>query len=342
MSENDRVRFKLKKIALLALKIGFGGSLAYYLAQLLDLEYASSAGTICLLTLQTTKWETLKLSLRRLFTFFLTFGTCMLLCVFIPVSWFDYGVYLFLLVFSCETMGWRSAISVNAVTAAHLLAERNFSYEFMMNELLLVIIGVSIAIFLNLFHINKHHEAVMIKNMRCVEERMELILKEMAGYLRNQSMGQDVWKDITDLRSDLFRFVDEAQEYQNNTFVSHPEYYINYFEMRKTQCLVLHNLHSEMRRLRNLPKQAETVADYIEHLSEFVKEHNDPQLQINQLEHILTDMKKQPLPESREEFESRAMLYHVLMDIEDFLILKRRFIANMDEKQKKIYWKDKE
>lgn len=342
MNESDKVKFKMKKIALLALKIGFGGSLAYYLAQLLDLEYASSAGTICLLTLQTTKWETLKLSTRRLFTFFLTFGTCMLLSVLIPVSWFDYGMFLFSLVFFCETMGWRSAISVNAVTAAHLLAERDFSYEFMMNELLLVIIGVTIAILLNLFHINKHHETLMIKNMRWVEERMQLILKEMAGYLRNQSMGKEVWKDIADLRKDLFRFVDEAQEYQNNTFVSHPEYYINYFEMRKTQCLVLHNLHSEMRRLRNLPKQAETVADYMDHLSEYIHEHNDPQTLINQLEQILKDMKAQPLPESREEFESRAMLYHVLMDMEDFLILKRRFISNVDEKQKKIYWKGKE
>lgn len=337
---DDRLRLKLKKIALMALKIGLGGSLAYFIAQSLDLAYAASAGTICLLTLQTTKWDTLKLTGRRLFTFFLTFGVCMVLYYCIRTTWFDYGIYLFMLVFFCETLGWRNAISVNAVTAAHLLSERDFSYEFMMNEFLLVIIGVSIAIILNLFHINNTHKGEIVKSMRQTEDRMQMILKEMAAYLRNKPMGKEVWKDISDLRNDLFKLVDEAQEYQNNTFVSHPEYYINYFEMRKTQCIVLHNLHSEMRRLRNIPVQAEIVADFIEDLAEGMSEKTDPQEKINQLENIIREMKEQPLPGSREEFESRAMLYHVLMDIEDFLILKKRFISSVDEKQQKIYWQE--
>ncbi len=339
---DDKTKFKMRKIALLALKIGIGGSLAYYLATMLSLEYAASAGTICLLTLQTTKWETLRLSGRRLFSFFVTFSTCMLLAVVIPASWIDYGIYLFLLVFCCETIGWRSAISVNAVTAAHLLAERDFSYDFMVNELLLVIIGVSIAIILNLFHINKYHQSEMIKAMRRVEEEMQTILIEMAGYLRNQSIGQNVWNDISDLRKELYELVDWAQEYQNNTFVSHPEYYINYFEMRKAQCIVLLNLHSEMRRLRHLPIQAEIVADYIDDLSRYVREKNEPQKQIDELEAILENMKGQPLPTSRQEFESRAMLYHVLMDVEDFLKLKKNFVSSIDEIQYRIYWEENE
>lgn len=36
-------------------------------------------------------------------------------------------------------------------------------------------------------------------------------------------------------------------------------------------------------------------------------------------------MKQQPLPKDREEFESRAILYHVLLDLEDFLLAKQRF-----------------
>ena len=67
----DRTIFKLKKVLVLALKIGIGGSLSYYLAdQILHLEFASSAGIVTLLTLQTTKWDTFKLAIRRIFTFF--------------------------------------------------------------------------------------------------------------------------------------------------------------------------------------------------------------------------------------------------------------------------------
>ena len=104
--------------------------------------------------------------------------------------------------------------------------------------------------------------------------------------------------------------------------------------------MVLYNLHSEMRRLRNIPTQAEIVADFVEDLADGMSEKTDPQAKINQLEKILREMKAQPLPESREEFESRAMLYHVLMDVEDFLILKKRFVSSVDETQQKIYWNE--
>ncbi len=338
---NDKKRFKLRKIALLALKIGIGGSFAYYLATILGLQYAASAGTICLLTLQTTKLETLKLSSRRLLSFFMTFVGCMFLVIVIPVSWVDYGIYLFLLVFMCEIVGWRSVISVNAVLAAHMFAEKNFSFEFLVNEFLLVVIGVSVAIVLNLFHINKYHQSEMIKAIQKAEKGMQMILLETAGYLRNQSMGENVWRDILELQKELDELIEWAHEYQSNTFLSHPEYYVNYFEMRKGQCLVLYNLHSEMNRFRHISMQAEMVADYIEQLTKHVHEKNEPQKQIDELEMILNEMKEQPLPESREEFESRAMLYHILMDIEDFLILKKRFVLSINDKQYKIYWEEK-
>lgn len=329
---------KVKKITLLALKIGVGGSVAYYLAELMHLQFASSAGIVALLTLQQTKLDTIKLSIRRVVSFLATYGVCMLLCFAIRQPWLDYGVYLFLLVFMCEWMGWRAAVSVNAVIAVHFLSTRDFSYEMLMNEMYIVLIGVVVAIILNLFHINETHEAHMIYGMREVEERMRMILRELAGYLRHQKMGESVWKDIHALREDLFKYVDEAQEYQNNTFVTHPEYYINYFEMRESQCLVLDNLHAEMNRLLNLPVQAEQVADFVEYISECVTEKNDPQKQINELVNMLHEMQNESLPVTREEFESRAMLYHVLMDVEDFLILKKRFVSSLNKQQYEIYW----
>jgi len=55
---------------------------------------------------------------------------------------------------------------------------------------------------------------------------------------------------------------------------------------------------------------------------------------LERLYSILAHMKEQELPKSRDEFESRAILYHVLMDMEDFLLIKKRFVDNLDEKYK--------
>lgn len=332
-------KYEIGKILLLALKIGLGGSAAYYVAELLHLEFASSAGIIALLTLQTTKWETFRLSLRRVITFFVTFGMCWILFHVVHTSWLDYGIYLFSIVLMCEFLGWRSTLSVNAVIAVHFLSTQNFSYDFMINELLLVIIGITVAILLNLFHINGVQEQSIIKSMRHVEHQMKQILMEMSGYLQHQSMGDHVWEDITKLEKELEKYLDLAHEYQNNTFVSHPEYYINYFRMRREQCGALLNLHKEMQRISNLPKQAEIVSEYILDMCEHVTEMNDPQKQISQLEEVTDNIKKQSLPANGEEFESGALLYHVLMELEDFLLYKKRFVESIDEEQFKVYWK---
>lgn len=53
---------RYRKIILLSLKIGIGSSLSLYTAQELGLNYAVSAGTVTLLSLMNSKWETIRLS----------------------------------------------------------------------------------------------------------------------------------------------------------------------------------------------------------------------------------------------------------------------------------------
>ena len=174
--------------------------------------------------------------------------------------------------------------------------------------------------------------------MRYAEQELKRILEKLAAYLFNETIEGNVWDDIIKLENDLETYTDMAYEYQNNTFQSHPSYYIHYFEMRTKQCNVLHNLHYQMKRIRSLSKQAQIVGKYIIYLKDYVEERNDPVKQIHKLEQLFEDMKKEDLPKSREEFENRAKLYHILMDLEEFLVFKRRFIESLDERQKKIYW----
>lgn len=373
---------KKRKMLLLAVKIAVGSSAAIYIAQLLALEYAISAGTITLLTLLTTKWETVRLSAFRLVTFAVTIPLAWASFAHIKSMWIGYGVFIFCVVLFAEVMGWRATISVNSVIGAHLLTSRDFGMAFVENEFLLVLIGVVIAFLLNLFQNNDRNEKDIIANMRYTEERLQQILRRFAQYLsqeeipgaadRGENMGTagsarqseqeqsaagsgsrrkirqggplpsgNLWDDIILLEKELQGFVLEAYEYQENTFHSHPVYYIDYFEMRSDQCHVLHNLHYEVKKIRYIPKQARVVAEYMLYLADYVVERNVPSAQMEKLEGIFRDMKKEELPKSREEFENRAILYHILMDMEEFLVYKQRFVRSLDERQKKLYWKEK-
>ena len=330
---------QMKRVLLQAIKIAVGSSIAIYIAHMLGLEYEASAGSITLLTLVTTKWETVKLSFYRMATFIIAVVLAALTFGHMESSWLAYGIYVFLIVAISHGLGWSATISVNAVIGTHFLLTRDFSSEFICNEFLLVLIGITIAVALNLFYDYEGQKKDLIRYMRETENQLQMILCELAAYLHNKDMQINVWDQIIALENRLHEFIKAAYDYQDNTFQSHPGYYIDYFEMRHDQLQVLHNLHYEIKKIRKLPKQALVIADYIMYMADYVIEINHPQKQIEKLEEISEKMKTDPLPESREEFEGRALLYHILMDLEEFLVYKKRFVNGLDEKKLSIYWK---
>lgn len=331
-------RRRWKTAFLQAVKIAVGSSAAIYIAESMHLKFGASAGSIALLTIVATKWETVKLSFLRVITFVFSVALICLTISLFRSEWVAYGAFIFALVMFCEFFGWKSAISVNSVIGTHFLSTRDFSIHFILNELLLILIGISVALLLNLFHNNSGRRKEMVGNMRLTEKRLQMILGEITAYLSNMEMQRNVWEDLKGLEDDLHHFINDAYNYQNNTFSSHPGYYIDYFEMRLNQCHILHNLHHEMRKIREIPAQAGIIAEYILYMADYVVEKNAPQEQIEKLEEIFETMKKEPLPSSREEFENRAILYHILMDLEEFLIYKKKFVQGMNEEQRRRYW----
>jgi len=315
-----------RKILLLACKIALGSSLAIYTAELLHLEYSASGGIVTLLTLITTKKGTLRLSVSRLVTFAVVALITSLTFIPIKSEWIAYGLFIFLVVWICETMQWRATISVNAVIGTHFLMTRNFTPEFFLNEFLVVAIGIFYAFVLNLFHNNRGQAEAFSKEIGKIEEAMKTVLEEIAKYLSNDPSAKNVWSDLRALRILLTELLMDAREYEGNTFGEGSRYYIRYFEMRLDQCRMLENLQSEMKKIKNMPAQAKIVVEYIRYMIVYVTELNEPTPQLEYLDAIFQRMKREPLPVCREEFESRAVLYHILMDLEEFLLFKQEFV----------------
>lgn len=323
---------RIKRICKKSLKIGVGSGLAIIMAHFLGLKYEIFAGTITLLTILTTKLETIRLSLYRIITFLFSVLVCFLIFNHIGGGWIEYGVFVLIMVFFCEIMGWSATISVNAVIGAHFFTEGNFSLEFIANEFLLLLIGIGIAMILSLYSNNKGTKRRVMNDMQYVEEQIRMILNHMASYLRNKPLQGSVWDDINKLEKKIKEYIEDAYEYNNNSFSKHTEYYIDYFEMRLLQIDELHSLHYEMKKMQSMPEQAEVVAEFIDYVIECIGKMNALDMQLERLYDLLEMTKHHKLPDSREEFESQAILYHVLMDLEDFLLIKKRFVDELDKK----------
>ncbi|GAA0793673.1 aromatic acid exporter family protein [Faecalicatena orotica] len=359
MTDMENLKSKMKRIQkrdkmpaadtiVQAVRIAAGSGAAMFAASALNLEFAASAGMVTLLTILTTKWETLKLSAARIITFFMAVLLCWIIFTQVKNEGAAFGVFVFFLILASEWIGWRVTASVNAVIGTHFLAVRDFSFSFIMNEFLIILLGITIAVIVNLFQNNNLQRNKIIANMRYTEGAFQNILNELSWYLlhsenregQKEGTGADaVWEKLELLTKDLDDFIQQARVYYNNTFQPHTSYYGRYFEMREKQCEALHNLHYEMEKIKQVPRQAAVIAEYIHYLSRHVTEMNDPENQLKRLEQLSNDMKKEELPKTREEFESRAVLYHILMDLEDFLNYKRQFVERIDDTQFQIYWK---
>lgn len=117
---------KSKKIGMQALKIAIGSSLAIYIANLLGLKYSLAAGSVALLTMVTTKWKTVKLSLTRVATFVISVLMALIIFSTVDSEWLAYGIYVFFVVIIAEIIGWGATISVNALIGMHFLEVRDW------------------------------------------------------------------------------------------------------------------------------------------------------------------------------------------------------------------------
>ena len=321
-----------KRAALLAGKIALGSSLAIYTAEFLHLEFSSSAGIVTLLTLITTKKGTLKLSIARVVTFFLAAGIASVTFLQIQSEWMAYGLFAFLVSFISEMLGWRATISTNAVIGTHFLMNKDFSPEFFLNEFLLVAIGILFAFLLNMLQDIRGEKRHFAEKIHHLEQKMQGLIEEIAKYLSNQKSRRGLWRELAAIQTQLQECMEDAYEYEGNTYSEGAAYYARYFKMRLNQCRILNNLQNEMRKIKTMPRQAEVVVEYIRYMNQYVAELNEPELQLERLDEIFQQMEEEPLPTSRTEFESRAVLYHILMDLEEFLLEKQQFL----EKEGKI------
>lgn len=314
-----------RKMAIKVLKIAVGSCMAVAIAQFFELQYATSAGIVALLTVQDTRRDTIRLAAERLFSFLLS-----VLLVFVcfryigKLEWVNYGVYIFLMVHVCYFFGWQNTISVNAVMGTHYLLTPDYSLNFAANELAVITIGTTLALLMN-WRMPSNLK-ILREDIRKVEDDIQQVLRELAGYLEGKLDGTHIWLDLDQLEASIHRGLERAHEHAHNTLSEEDHYYIEYMEMRLQQCALLQAIRHRVWKIDGMPDQAKIISEYLRYLVPYVHEKNIPDRQREDLQRVFDQMKQQPLPKGREEFESRAILYHVLLDLEDFLFVKKRFV----------------
>lgn len=356
---------KIKKVNLLyVMKAGLGSALAIILADRFGLIYSPSAGIITLLTLQNTKKETIFIALKRFVSFFLAVLISYLLFTGIGYTPIVFGAFVLLFVALCILLGLKDGISMNSVLMTHFLIEQRVDLPLFLNELGLLTVGMGIGIILNLI-MPKNKEKIRNEQL-ILEEEIKTTLRGLASMLRQKDAcfiqeSTDEWNendlqkiardevvknlsdtfhevDFAKLDTQLTRLLKNAYEEADNTLLSDTRYLLSYLEMRKMQVDVLKDIKKNIDSVPVILKQSFPIATFLEHISESFHELNNVAELFAELEELKDYFRKDNLPHNREEFEFRAVLFQVLKELEYFLLLKRNFILELEEKNMKSYW----
>ncbi len=317
-------------------KIALGSAIAILLADMFGLKYSASAGIIALLTIQNTKKQTILLAFQRV----ASFGICLVLNFaiynFFGYHQLTYAAFLLLFIAIIYILGWDGVISTNAVISTHFLMEASMSMPLVINELWLTLIGTFVGVIINMYIPKKTD--IIRKDIEKIENDMKKIVENMAKYILLMDRSDYDGDLIVQLEEYLSHAHDRAIEDRENNLFKDCDYHIKYMEMRINQCGALHRIHETIHSLNYIPQQAVIVSEVMETISMGIHDKDNAIEGIRNVENIWKEMKLQPMPKTRVEFENRAKLYHICLELEYFLELKYDFVQNLTEEQISLYW----
>ncbi|MDN6518532.1 MAG: aromatic acid exporter family protein, partial [Enterococcus sp.] len=292
------------KIGLRTIKTAVAAPVALLLATGINLESASSAAIITILTVTNTKRSTAKTALNRLFS--LTLATaiaaaCFLILGFHPIT---FGLYLLVFIPLSIRLGLSEGIAVSSVLITHYLAAGEMPVSLIINEYLLMIIGVSCALAANLYMPNT--EKKIQEDQVVVEVSLKRMLEKMSAYLNQPAKEELLRQECLSLRGFVRQAQERAQEFEENHFFSGNSYYFEYFAMRRLQLKVLSDMLQILNRLDAAAEDVQELRELFEFTAQTLAEDNDGAAILEKIDEADQRYQQKKLPESRQAFEERA------------------------------------
>ena len=318
---------KTKQIFLNTIKISVAATLAIFLAKLLKLEFAVSAGIVAILSVQPTKKETIKTALARFFAFAAALALSVLLFNTLGFTIPVFFLYLLLFILLCQWRSWISAMAMDSVLISHFISFGKSGPEEILNEVLLFVIGVGFGILVNIFLKKKTDYIEELKKE--TDDKIRLVLHRMSLRILDPQLADYNGDCFLSLNQSLFTAKKQAEENFNNQFSKKDTYDSLYLAMRENQTKVLQEMFKCVRQISSVPHTATLVADFLEKVSREYHKDNDVRELLEELAALRSKMKSLPLPLLRTEFEDRANLFILLERLEEFLLIKRNFSESM-------------
>ena len=320
----------LKEQIVTSLKMSIGVVIAILLAKVLNLEFYSSVTTVVIVTMLSTKKQSIRLSINLLFAAILSLGLAYLLFTLFGFSLGVFAVYILIFTFLMYRFDNKSSIIKNVLLVMQIYSLRDVSLSILLNQFELMVLGISVALSLNVFTVDTEGE--LIDYQKQVEHLFNSIFRDMGRCLNNECEKERVEEQLEQLETLLNKSRDRAYNYLNSYYIKQNNYYLEYFIMRRQQYQIVMSMQAFIK-LKFLDKvEVKLLRDFTDDFVNNTKVLNSCQVQISQLDEIkYRFIDGAELITTKQQLENRIALHQYIYSLVNLVELEMRFIESYAE-----------
>ncbi|NQH32754.1 aromatic acid exporter family protein [Streptococcus suis] len=309
-------------ISLRTIKLIFATVLAVYLATALGLSYATSAGIITILSILDTRKSSFKMARNRFYSTLLALTVATATFSLLGFEIWTLSIYLAIYVPLAYRFRWEAGIAPATVLVTHLMLEQDISLIFLGNELTLFLIGAGSALISNVY-MPSQDQQIQAYHVQ-VEDLLKQILLRFEAFLL-QGDGRNEAELITQLDQTLEEALKVVYLDRHNQLFQQTNYQVHYFEMRAAQNKILRTMAGNINKCLLEGRENVILSSLFERAAQQLSRENSAKELLLDIELFHATFRERPLPQTREEFETRATLFQLLHDMEAFIRLKVDF-----------------
>ncbi|MGK9043675.1 aromatic acid exporter family protein [Mammaliicoccus vitulinus] len=316
------MQIKPYRIGYRTLKTALGMTLAVILSRLIGLDNYASSAILVVLCIKDTRVKSFEAAIYRFIACFIAIMIGSVFFTYLGSSPIVLGIMVLLFIPVTVMIGVQEGIVTSCVIILHLYMAKAIDLNLIINEILLLIIGIGIALIMNMFMPSLDHKLNQYK--RKIEDDFILITFVFSEGLNNPNKKlntpsfDQVSQNIKKAKSLAFREV-------KNHFVRNENSYYHYFDMRQEQLTLLKRMKKLIESMQHSQHAHHLCSQLLLDVSQNVQSKDYSLMRLHSLYEIKIKLQSIELPKTQGELESIAALFQLLNEVEEYLQIKSQF-----------------
>lgn len=309
------------KIGFRTVKTAVGMTLGVIICKLLGLDNYASSAILVVLCIKHTKMHSVQAILSRLVSCLLILFLGSAIFSLLGQHAFVLGLIVLLFIPLTVVLNVQEGVITSCVILLHVFNAKAINGHLILNEIMLLIVGLGIAFLMNLMmpSLDKklNHFKQNIENQ--ITEIFNIFSQACSMHNNHLNIKFDsLLLNIKKAKSLAFRDV-------KNHFVRNENSFYHYFDMREEQVELLKRMTSLLEKINTDDPILEKISQLMYEIGSNVNSNDYTALRLHSLYEIRLSLDDLPLPTTHKTLNSRAHIIQILNELEEYLNIKSQF-----------------